>query len=117
MALMSFVMLFRLSLNPLSQFVEEYQYVSLRFAFFYPFSFCIHFSHPLHNERCHVIQFSNLGTLEAHGFARNRFWKVDTNPSLAPTSSNAYVDLLLTPSEEDIKLWSYRYIFPSVQSD
>ncbi|CAO2841777.1 unnamed protein product [Amaranthus hypochondriacus] len=56
-------------------------------------------------------QFSNLGTLEAHGFARNRFWKVDTNPSLAPTSSNAYVDLLLTPSEEDIKLWSYSFEF------
>ncbi|XP_057537054.1 putative glucose-6-phosphate 1-epimerase [Amaranthus tricolor] len=56
-------------------------------------------------------QFSNLGTLEAHGFARNRFWKVDTNPSLAPTSSNAYVDLVLTPSEEDMKLWSYSFEF------
>ncbi|KAH7544686.1 hypothetical protein FEM48_Zijuj01G0012100 [Ziziphus jujuba var. spinosa] len=58
-------------------------------------------------------QFGGLGSLEQHGFARNRFWIVDTDPPPfpVPTSSRAYVDLLLKPSEEDLKIWPHSYEF------
>lgn len=58
-------------------------------------------------------QFSNLGPLEAHGFARNRVWSVDPDPPPFPISSSnkSYVDLLLKPSEEDLKIWSHSFEF------
>ncbi|KAF9616234.1 hypothetical protein IFM89_029010 [Coptis chinensis] len=58
-------------------------------------------------------QFSNLGSLEQHGFARNRFWSIDTDPPpFSTTSSNkAFVDLILKPSEEDMKSWPHSYEF------
>ncbi|PON75027.1 Glucose-6-phosphate 1-epimerase [Trema orientale] len=58
-------------------------------------------------------QFGGLGPLEQHGFARNRFWTVDTDPPPfpTPTYSKAYVDLILRPSEEDIKIWPHSYEF------
>ncbi|KAM7525839.1 hypothetical protein LguiA_015741 [Lonicera macranthoides] len=60
-------------------------------------------------------QFGNRGSLEQHGFARNRIWSIDENPPpLHPTDSNgkAYIDLLLKPSEEeDLKLWPYKFEF------
>ncbi|WVZ10468.1 hypothetical protein V8G54_014998 [Vigna mungo] len=54
-------------------------------------------------------QFSNLGPLDSHGFARNRFWTIDDNPPPFPTntSSKAFVDLILKPSEDDIKIWPH----------
>ncbi|THF99991.1 hypothetical protein TEA_017529 [Camellia sinensis var. sinensis] len=54
-------------------------------------------------------QFSNHGSLEQHGFARNRFWSIDTDPPPFPTnsSSKAFVDLILKPSEEDLKIWPH----------
>ncbi|CAN1222728.1 Putative glucose-6-phosphate 1-epimerase, partial [Linum grandiflorum] len=54
-------------------------------------------------------QFSNHGSLEAHGFARNRFWSVESDPPPFPTSSasKAYVDLILKPTEEDLKIWPH----------
>lgn len=57
------------------------------------------------------MQFSNHGPLEPHGFARNRFWSIDTDPPPFPTtsSSKAFVDLILKPSEEDLKIWPHRY--------
>ena len=58
-----------------------------------------------------MVQFSNNGTLEAHGFARNRVWSVDPDPPPFPTNNKAYVDLLLKPSVEDLKIWPHRYIF------
>ncbi|KAL7589606.1 putative glucose-6-phosphate 1-epimerase [Lactuca sativa] len=56
-------------------------------------------------------QFSNLGTLEAHGFARNRVWTVDTDPPPFPsnTTNRVFVDLLLKPTEEDLKIWPHSF--------
>ncbi|XP_076947741.1 putative glucose-6-phosphate 1-epimerase [Bidens hawaiensis] len=56
-------------------------------------------------------QFSNLGSLEAHGFARNRFWTIDTDPPpLQPNVTNGvFVDLLLKPTEEDMKIWPHSF--------
>ncbi|CAN1222731.1 Putative glucose-6-phosphate 1-epimerase [Linum grandiflorum] len=58
-------------------------------------------------------QFSNHGSLEAHGFARNRFWSVESDPPPFPTSSasKAYVDLILKPTEEDLKIWPHSFEF------
>lgn len=56
-------------------------------------------------------QFSNHGPLEAHGFARNRLWKVDPDPPPSNTSSKAYVDLLLKPTDEDLKIWAHSFEF------
>ncbi|KAF3682187.1 hypothetical protein FXO38_01402 [Capsicum annuum] len=55
-------------------------------------------------------QFANRGSLESHGFARNRFWSIDKDPPPFPaaTSSRAFVDLILKPSEEDLKIWPHR---------
>jgi glucose-6-phosphate 1-epimerase len=50
--------------------------------------------------------------LEKHGFARNKIWAIDENPPpLHPNDSNgkAFVDLLLKPSDEDLKNWPHRY--------
>ncbi|KAL2482925.1 Galactose mutarotase-like superfamily protein [Forsythia ovata] len=58
-------------------------------------------------------QFSNHGSLEQHGFARNRFWSFDTNPPPFPTNSSnkTFVDLILKPSEDDIKIWPHSFEF------
>lgn len=58
-------------------------------------------------------QFSNHGPLEAHGFARNRVWIVDPEPPPFPTNSpnKVYVDLLLKPTEEDLKIWPHSFEF------
>ncbi|XP_043813094.1 putative glucose-6-phosphate 1-epimerase isoform X2 [Manihot esculenta] len=55
-------------------------------------------------------QFGNCGSLEQHGFARNKFWTIDDDPP--PLQSNdsqgkSFVDLLLKPSEEDLKCWPH----------
>ncbi|KAJ4728169.1 Glucose-6-phosphate 1-epimerase [Melia azedarach] len=57
-------------------------------------------------------QFGNCGSLEQHGFARNRLWVIDDNPPpLHPNDSNgkSFVDLLLKPSEEDLKCWPHSF--------
>ncbi|KAL9242281.1 hypothetical protein vseg_016298 [Gypsophila vaccaria] len=56
-------------------------------------------------------QFSNLGSLEAHGFARNRVWSTDPDPPPVPTNNKAYVDLILKPTEDDLKLWPHSFEF------
>ncbi|XP_057454011.1 putative glucose-6-phosphate 1-epimerase [Lotus japonicus] len=58
-------------------------------------------------------QFSNMGSLEQHGFARNRLWTLDPNPPPFPTNSTsrAFIDLILTNSEEDTKNWPHRFEF------
>jgi glucose-6-phosphate 1-epimerase len=59
-----------------------------------------------------LCQFGSRGLLEKHGFARNKIWAIDENPPpLHPNDSNgkAYVDLLLKPSDEDLKNWPHRY--------
>ena len=60
------------------------------------------------------FKFGNCGSLEQHGFARNKIWTVDDNPPpLHPNDSHgiSFVDLLLKPSEEDQKGWPHRYEF------
>lgn len=59
-------------------------------------------------------QFGNRGSLEQHGFARNRMWLIDENPPpLHSSDSNgkAYIDLLLKPSEDDLRIWPHSFEF------
>ncbi|PIA40805.1 hypothetical protein AQUCO_02400106v1 [Aquilegia coerulea] len=58
-------------------------------------------------------QFSNMGSLDQHGFARNRLWSVDEDPPPFPTTSSnkAFVDLILKTSDEDLKCWPHSYEF------
>ncbi|KAK1366769.1 Glucose-6-phosphate 1-epimerase [Heracleum sosnowskyi] len=58
-------------------------------------------------------QFSSHGSLDQHGFARNRVWSVDSDPPPFPTSSasKAFVDLILKPSEDDLKIWPHSFEF------
>ncbi|XP_061343568.1 putative glucose-6-phosphate 1-epimerase isoform X2 [Gastrolobium bilobum] len=57
-------------------------------------------------------QFGNRGSLEQHGFARNKIWVIDQNPPPLSSDSNGkvYIDLLLKPSEDDMKIWAHRNI-------
>uniref|UniRef100_A0A7N0U3A9 glucose-6-phosphate 1-epimerase n=2 Tax=Kalanchoe fedtschenkoi TaxID=63787 RepID=A0A7N0U3A9_KALFE len=59
-------------------------------------------------------QFGNCGSLEQHGFARNKLWKIDENPPPLPPSDSqgkSFVDLILKPSEEDLKFWPHVFEF------
>lgn len=57
-----------------------------------------------------LFQFGNLGLLEKHGFARNRLWSLDSDPSpLPPVNNQSSVDLILKSSEDDLKTWPRRY--------
>uniref|UniRef100_A0A8R7K3P5 glucose-6-phosphate 1-epimerase n=1 Tax=Triticum urartu TaxID=4572 RepID=A0A8R7K3P5_TRIUA len=59
-------------------------------------------------------QFGNCGTLERHGFARNRMWGLDEeHPALSrsDSGSRSFVDLILKPSEEDTKSWPHSFEF------
>eukprot|EP00262_Sarcandra_glabra_P000343 TRINITY_DN103_c1_g6_i1.p1 TRINITY_DN103_c1_g6~~TRINITY_DN103_c1_g6_i1.p1 ORF type:complete len:319 (+),score=52.05 TRINITY_DN103_c1_g6_i1:525-1481(+) len=59
-------------------------------------------------------QFGNSGGLEQHGFARNKIWAIDNDPPpLHPKDCNEKnaIDLLLKPSEEDLKCWPHCFEF------
>lgn len=58
-------------------------------------------------------QFSNHGSLEQHGFARNRVWSIDNEPAPLPTNSTskACVDLIFKPSDDDLKIWPHSFEF------
>ncbi|XVE77231.1 hypothetical protein DITRI_Ditri13aG0045500 [Diplodiscus trichospermus] len=59
-------------------------------------------------------QFGNCGSLEHHGFARNKVWTIDENPPpLKPNDSHgkSFIDLLLKPFEEDLKCWPHSFEF------
>ncbi|OAY59656.1 putative glucose-6-phosphate 1-epimerase [Manihot esculenta] len=59
-------------------------------------------------------QFGNRGALEQHGFARKKIWLIDENPPPLPhndSNGKAYVDLILRPSEEDLKIWPHSFEF------
>ncbi|KAH0855204.1 hypothetical protein HID58_020405 [Brassica napus] len=60
------------------------------------------------------LQFGDCGSLDQHGFARNKIWLIDENPP--PLASNesfgkSFVDLLLKSSEEDLKQWPHSFKF------
>nr|VDC81198.1 unnamed protein product [Brassica rapa] len=55
-------------------------------------------------------QFGNFGGLERHGFARNRFWSLDEDPSpLPPANKQSSVDLILKSTEDDLKIWPHSF--------
>ncbi|KAG8391908.1 hypothetical protein BUALT_Bualt01G0235900 [Buddleja alternifolia] len=59
-------------------------------------------------------QFGNCGSLEQHGFARNKIWTVEDDPP--PLHQNdslgkSFIDLLLKPTEEDLKCWPHGFEF------
>ncbi|KNA13681.1 hypothetical protein SOVF_114440 [Spinacia oleracea] len=56
-------------------------------------------------------QFGSRGLLEQHGFARNRMWVIDDQPPSPRNGSKgqASIDLLLKPSDEDLKVWPNRF--------
>lgn len=58
-------------------------------------------------------QFAKSGTLEQHGFARNRLWVIEKNPPpfavRTDSAGKAFVDLLLKPSDEDLKIWPHSF--------
>ncbi|CAO2201128.1 unnamed protein product [Urochloa humidicola] len=58
-------------------------------------------------------QFGTHGNLEQHGFARNRLWSIDNDPPPLPVNPaiKAFVDLILRPSEEDLKIWPHSFEF------
>ncbi|KVH89047.1 Aldose 1-/Glucose-6-phosphate 1-epimerase [Cynara cardunculus var. scolymus] len=59
-------------------------------------------------------QFGNCGSLEQHGFARNKIWVVEDDPPPLPANDShgkSFVDLLLKPSEEDLKFWPHSFEF------
>lgn len=59
-------------------------------------------------------QFGNRGILEQHGFARNRIWAIDDSPPplhLNDSSGKIFTDLLLKPSQEDMKVWPHSFEF------
>lgn len=59
-------------------------------------------------------QFGNVGSLEQHGFARNKIWVFDENPpplNVNASNGKVFVDLLLKPTEEDLKVWPHSFEF------
>ncbi|CAK9139332.1 unnamed protein product [Ilex paraguariensis] len=59
-------------------------------------------------------QFGNCGSLEQHGFARSKIWTIDDNPPplhLNESTGKSFIDLLLKPSEEDLKCWPHSFEF------
>ncbi|CAH8354058.1 unnamed protein product [Eruca vesicaria subsp. sativa] len=57
-------------------------------------------------------QFGDCGILDQHGFARNKIWVMDENPpplNSKESLEKSFVDLLLKPSEEELKHWPHGY--------
>ncbi|KAJ7527573.1 hypothetical protein O6H91_16G061400 [Diphasiastrum complanatum] len=55
-----------------------------------------------------MLQFGNFGSLEQHGFVRNRIWSIDLDPppiSVNSSSNKAVIDLIYKPTDDDLKIW------------
>lgn len=57
----------------------------------------------------HVFKFESGGRVERHGYVRNRTWIINNGHPWPPLDNEAYVDLLLKPSENDLKVWPHWY--------
>jgi glucose-6-phosphate 1-epimerase len=57
-------------------------------------------------------QFGSNGNLEQHGFARNWLWTIDDNSPPSPVNPpiKAFVDIILKPNEDDLKIWPHRFV-------
>lgn len=59
-------------------------------------------------------QYGNGGSLEQLGFARNKIWTIEDDPpslySYDP-QGKSFIDLLLKPSEDDLKFWPHGFEF------
>lgn len=65
---------------------------------------------PIDWSTLSFLKFETCGTIEHHGFARNRLWAIDEHsPPLHDNAGKACVDLLLKPSEDDLKCWPHGY--------
>nr|XP_043618778.1 putative glucose-6-phosphate 1-epimerase [Erigeron canadensis] len=55
--------------------------------------------------------FPDKDALAAFGFARNRVWTIDSGGSsyLPNVNNEVSVDLLLSPTEKDLKIWPHRF--------
>lgn len=51
------------------------------------------------------------GVAEQQGFARTHLWVIEENPPAFPTKTaiKSFVDLILKPSEEELKNWPHRF--------
>jgi hypothetical protein len=87
--------------------VEAFRYAFLKYLLTLQLFFFI-FSISLLRKLALNLQFGSQGSLEQHGFARNRFWSIDTDPPPFPTNSKSFIDLILKPSEEDMQKWPNR---------
>ncbi|KAM6584592.1 hypothetical protein CsatB_011594 [Cannabis sativa] len=59
-------------------------------------------------------QFGNGGSTELHGFARNKIWMIEDSPPplhLNDSHGKSFVDLLLKPSDDDMKCWPHSFEF------
>lgn len=57
-------------------------------------------------------QYGSKGLLGQHGFAWNRMWAIDyqpPSPRINGSNGPSSVNLVLTPSEEDLKLWQNKF--------
>ncbi|KAF9667587.1 hypothetical protein SADUNF_Sadunf15G0038900 [Salix dunnii] len=81
---------------------EELLFVSSKAIFKPPKA--IHGGIPI----CSPQGFGSHDSLEQHGFARNRFWSIDTDPRPFPINSKSFIDLILKPFEEDMQKWRRR---------
>ncbi|GER49767.1 galactose mutarotase-like superfamily protein [Striga asiatica] len=55
-------------------------------------------------------KFGNCGSVDQHGFARNKIWTIEDDPPPLHASDSlgkSFVDLLLKPAEEDLKCWPH----------
>jgi glucose-6-phosphate 1-epimerase len=58
------------------------------------------------------MQFGTQRNLEKHGFAWSRLWSIDDHPAplRVNTTVKTFADLIVKPSEEDLKIWSHRFV-------